>query len=107
MLCLEPIIHCFGAEEPDLLFTVKCKVGKDVNFVYSILSTVAMIAYFMLLTDLSVFSTRVSAFVLVCSRVISEVALFLFGLIFFALAFGCASSSLEQEDENFAGVHTS
>merc|ERR1719295_1540694 len=73
-------------------------------FSYSIMSTAAMLLYFLLLTDLSVFSTRVSAFALVCGRVLSEVTLFLFGLTFFALAFACAISSLEQDDPDFAGI---
>merc|ERR1719356_759418 len=108
MLCLEPILHCFASSEEDKeAFTEHCDAGEKVLFAYSLLSTVAMIAYFMLLTDLSVFSTRVSAFVLVCGRVISEVALFLFGLFFFALAFGCAASSLEQKSTDFAGIHNS
>jgi len=55
----------------------------------------------------SVFSTRVSAFALVCSRLVSEVFLFLFGLCFFVLAFACAVSTLEQEDKDFAGIPNS
>jgi uncharacterized membrane protein YgcG len=61
--------------------------------------------YFVLIIDISVFSTRVSAFVLICSRVMSEVALFIFGLIFVIIAFSCALSALDHEDADFAGLH--
>jgi len=73
-------------------------------FSYSVLSAMAMFSYYLLLIDLAVFSTRVSAFVLVCGRLLSEVALFLFGLGFFVLAFASAVSALEQDDPDFAGI---
>merc|ERR1719296_245702 len=63
-----------------------------------------MICYYLSLVDLAVFSTRLSAFALVVGRVLSEVVLFLFGLLFFALAFAAGISSLEQEDAQFAGL---
>merc|ERR1719187_3146684 len=71
------------------------------------MSTLAMLLYFLLLSDLSVFSTRVSAFVLVFTRVLSELLLFLFALCFIVLAFACAGSALEQEDPDFAGIPVS
>jgi len=103
MLTLEPIIHCapYAGEH---IFTEHCYEGEAVLFPYSIMSTLAMLIYFLLLSDLSVFSTRVSAFVLVCTRVLSEVLLFLFALIFIVLAFACAVSALEQDDPDFAGI---
>jgi len=104
MLCLEPILHCVTHADEDSLFTEHCQEGEQVLFAYSIMSTLAMLLYFLLLSDLSVFSTRVSAFVLVCTRVISELLLFLFALCFIVLAFACAVSALEQEDPDFAGI---
>merc|ERR1719277_2623787 len=106
MLCLEPILHCMG-DSGGQLFMSSCAMGETVVFTYSCFSTGAMIAYFLLLSDLSVFSTRVSAFALACTRVISEVALFLFGLTFFVLAFSCAISALEQDNPDFAGIQRS
>ena len=38
---------------------------------------VAMFLYWLLIIDLSIFSMQISAFVLVCGRVLSELALFL------------------------------
>merc|ERR1719497_16870 len=86
------------------IFTEVCSAGLDLLTAYSYLSAAAMLAYFLLLSDLSVFSTRVSAFALICARVVSEVALFLFGLSFFVCAFACAVSALEQDDPDFAGI---
>jgi len=104
MLALEPILHCASSANADTLFTEHCAEGERLLFPYSIMSTLAMLIYFLLLSDLSVFSTRVSAFVLVCNRVLSEVLLFLFALVFIVLAFACAVSALEQEDPDFAGI---
>merc|ERR1719447_1663775 len=104
MLCLEPILHCFPHADADSIFTEHCAEGEELLFPYSIASTLAMLLYFLLLSDLSVFSTRVSAFVLVCNRVLSELVLFLFALCFIVLAFACAVSALEQDDPDFAGI---
>jgi len=104
MLALEPILHCMAHADDDSIFTEHCAEGEALLFPYSIMSTLAMLIYFLLLSDLSVFSTRVSAFVLVCNRVLSEVILFLFALCFIVVAFACAVSALEQEDPDFAGI---
>merc|ERR1740121_593881 len=105
MLTLEPIIHCFGSDSE--LFSEHCDESEELLFPYSVLSAMAWFLYYILLIDLAVFSTRVSAFVLVCGRLLSEVALFLFGLLFLALAFASAVSALEQDDPDFAGIHVS
>eukprot|EP00429_Kryptoperidinium_foliaceum_P043833 CAMPEP_0176107138 /NCGR_PEP_ID=MMETSP0120_2-20121206/53766_1 /TAXON_ID=160619 /ORGANISM="Kryptoperidinium foliaceum, Strain CCMP 1326" /LENGTH=1123 /DNA_ID=CAMNT_0017441265 /DNA_START=66 /DNA_END=3437 /DNA_ORIENTATION=- len=104
MLCLEPILHCLSSAGGDRLFTSFCPEGEDLIFAYSVMSTAAMLFYFLLLTDLSVFSNQLSAYVLVCGLVLSELVLFLFGLTFFVLAFACAISALEQDNKNFSGI---
>merc|ERR1719341_1752978 len=63
--------------------------------------------YFALLVDMSVFSTRISAFVLIFFRVLSEVTLFLFALCVIILSFSCAVSSLEHTEQDFSGLTTS
>ena len=68
------------------------------------MAMIGMVLYFLLLMDLSVFSTRVSAFVLICFRVISEVGLFLFGLFFFIVTFACSFSALDQKNYDFDGI---
>jgi len=103
MLCLEPILHCISSPNVEQ-FTSRCPETEDSLWWYSVISTSAMLLYFLLLIDLAVFSTRVSAFVLVCGRVISEVALFIFSLVFFALAFACGIAALEQDSFAFDGV---
>jgi len=103
MLVMEPILHCLG-DSSGALFTERCAAGEDLGFAYSVASMGAMLMYFLLLSDLSVFSTRVSAFALVCSRVLSEVALFLFGMCFFVAAFACAISALQHENPLFLGI---
>jgi len=107
MLTLEPIIHCAPHADEDSLFTERCDEAEGLLFPYSVMSTLAMLLYFLLLSDLSVFSTRVSAFALVCTRVLSEVLLFLFAMVFIVLAFACAVSALEQDDPDFAGIPSS
>jgi len=107
MLSLEPILHCFAHADADSLFTEHCTEGEAVLFPYSVASMIAMLLYFLLLSDLSVFSTRVSAFVLVCTRVLSELVLFLFALTFIVLSFACAVSALEQDSIDFAGIPSS
>jgi len=103
MLCLEPILHCMG-DNQGRTFTEKCAAGDSVMFSYSLVSACATVLYFLLLSDLSVFSTRVSAFALVCTRVLSEMMLFLFGLAFFVAAFACAISALKQANGDFSNI---
>jgi uncharacterized membrane protein YgcG len=103
MLALEPILHCMSAGAPDL-FDGHCAAGKDVLFTYSVFSAMALLCYYVLLVDLAVFSTRVSAFALVCGRLLSEVALFLTGLAFFVAAFASAVSALQHDDDNFDNI---
>jgi uncharacterized membrane protein YgcG len=102
MLTLEPILHCINSGGE--IFEEHCPEGDRVLFVYSVFSAMALLCYYLLLVDLAVFSTRVSAFVLVCGRLLSEVALFLFGLTFFIVAFASTTSTLEQHDPDFAGI---
>jgi hypothetical protein len=104
MFCLEPITHCLETNLDHHLFSDICDHWAEPKKVYSIGSTLAMLFYWLLLVDLSVFSTRVSAFVLVCGRVLSEVGLFLFGLFFFVLTFSCAVSALDHDTSQFTGI---
>merc|ERR1719424_492214 len=58
----------------------------------------------LLVIDLSVFSTKLSAFVLVCGHVLQEVGRFMVALIFLLLTFASAISVLKTEHEEFADV---
>merc|ERR1719343_599648 len=106
MLFFEPILHCIADRQPgaEIDFSEICSASKSVSFPYSVFSTMAMLLYFSLLIDLSVFSTRISAFALVCFRVLSEVFLFLFGLLFLVIGFAAAISSLDQNLTSFKDI---
>merc|ERR1712048_526098 len=103
MVASEPTFHCFG-QEPQ--FTEFCGDAKDIRtFPYSVFSMLSMILYYVLLVDLAVFNNRVSAFVLVCGRMIGEVSLFLLALFMFLLTFASAFACLEQQEKEFQGIH--
>ncbi|CAJ1430403.1 unnamed protein product, partial [Effrenium voratum] len=57
--------------------------------------------------DFTIFSMRISAFVLVCGRVLMEVGLFLMALIFFILAFATSVCALQHQLEDFEGIDQS
>merc|ERR1719326_990428 len=65
----------------------------------------AMLLYFALLIDLAVLSTKVSAYVLVCIRMLSEVSLFLLALAAILLAFASGISVVKHNQDDFAGIH--
>jgi uncharacterized membrane protein YgcG len=108
MFILEPILYCVQHSEGDFenagIFTDKCHEADGLRFSYSVFSMCSMLLYFLLLIDLSVFSTKISSFVLVCFRVLSEVALYLFVLGYFILSFSSAISALDQDVDDFAGI---
>merc|ERR1711976_344371 len=104
MLILEPIIWCFE-HSGDKQFYEECPEADDVQMPYSIFSMLAMLLYFALLIDLAVLSTKVSAYVLVCIRMLSEVSLFLLALAAVLLAFASGISVIKHDQEDFAGIH--
>jgi uncharacterized membrane protein YgcG len=104
MLVLEPILWCFGQDNGGKLFYEYCKEADSIQFAYSFFSMLAMLLYFLLLIDLAVLSTKVSAYVLVCIRMVAEVGLFMLALTVSLLAFSSAISVLKHEQEDFAGL---
>merc|ERR1719240_60372 len=106
MLIFEPILWCMGSEEArDKLFYQHCADADDFQMPYSIFSMLAMLLYFALLIDLAVLSTKVSAYVLVCIRMVSEVSLFLLALFAILLAFASGISVIKHDQKDFAGIH--
>jgi len=103
MLGTEPILHCLGADDVDL-FSPYCDEIKDFSGVYYTLNMVAMILYYVLLFDLAVFNNRVSAYVLVCGRMLTELALFLLAMFAVLVTLSSALSCLQQEDEAFQNI---
>jgi len=104
MIILEPILWCF-ASHGDKLFLGQCKDAEGIQFIYSLASMFAMCLYYALLLDLAVLSTKVSAYVLVCIRMLSEVFLFLLALFATLLTFGSSISVVEHHQSDFNGIH--
>merc|ERR1719498_496280 len=104
MLILEPILWCFN-HDGGKQFYEECSEADHVQMPYSIFSMLAMLLYFALLIDLAVLSTKVSAYVLVCIRMLSEVSLFLLALGATLLAFASGISVIKHDQEDFAGIH--
>merc|ERR1719498_1333233 len=104
MLILEPIVWCFN-DDHGKQFYEECTDASNVLMPYSIFSMLAMLLYFALLIDLAVLSTKVSAYVLVCIRMLSEVFLFLLALAAVLLAFASGISVIKHDQEDFAGIH--
>lgn len=110
MLCIilaeEPILYCLG-DTQGLLFNYSCPAAETHLEIYSNCSMIAALLYWMLVTDISIISTRISSYVLVAFRVLSELFLFLSAIIFVTLAFATSMSSLNQSTKDFAGVSKS
>merc|ERR1712137_906143 len=103
MLATEPILHCFGADDAEM-FSPYCADVKGFSSVYYSLNMFAMILYYTLLLDLAVFNNRVSAYVLVCGRMLVEIALFLLAMMCVLTMLSSALSCLEQDDEAFESI---
>eukprot|EP00929_Paragymnodinium_shiwhaense_P033133 TRINITY_DN18251_c0_g1_i2.p1 TRINITY_DN18251_c0_g1~~TRINITY_DN18251_c0_g1_i2.p1 ORF type:complete len:1149 (-),score=288.60 TRINITY_DN18251_c0_g1_i2:196-3642(-) len=106
MLFTEPILHCVS-NDGGLMFTDQCEGIDDIRDSYYVLNMFAMIVYYSMLVDLAVFQNRVSAYVLVCGRMLSEVLLFLIAMIFLLLTLGSAFSCLEQDEKDFQTIQGS
>jgi len=104
MLYLEPILHCWAYQDGRFAYEL-CEEKANLRYPYTVFTMFAMFLYFMLLIDLTVISTRISAFSLVCVRMLSEVALFIAALFVSILTWACAVSVLKQDNEDFAGIH--
>merc|ERR1719409_2571218 len=103
MLATEPILHCFGADDTDM-FSPYCKDVQGFSGVYYTFNMIAMILYYTLLLDLAVFNNRVSAYVLVCGRMLAEIALFLLAIFCVLLTLSSAFSCLKQKDAAFQTI---
>jgi len=104
MFCTEPMLHCMG-DNGGVLFTDICPGGDKVKtFPYSVFTMLAMSLYYLLLIDLAVFNNRVSAYVLVCGRMLSELALFLVAIFAVLLTLSSALTCLEQKEPEFQNI---
>lgn len=101
MLLLEPTLQCFSNNKGILLF---CNDVSDSIYVYRWVNMFGNLLYFALLLDLAVLSTSLSAYVLVCGRMVQEVLLCLFALLFTLITFSCVICCMKQELEDFLNV---
>eukprot|EP00405_Crypthecodinium_cohnii_P034350 CAMPEP_0206527050 /NCGR_PEP_ID=MMETSP0325_2-20121206/1109_1 /ASSEMBLY_ACC=CAM_ASM_000347 /TAXON_ID=2866 /ORGANISM="Crypthecodinium cohnii, Strain Seligo" /LENGTH=439 /DNA_ID=CAMNT_0054022369 /DNA_START=87 /DNA_END=1406 /DNA_ORIENTATION=- len=100
MLSHEPMFWCSHAENwPTEYCGITGSVGDPMplKYRYSIFAMCAMAVHWLILIDLAVFSTEISAFLLVCGHVLAEVKQFLSALAFLLLAFGSTISILCTE----------
>jgi uncharacterized membrane protein YgcG len=100
MLATEPILHCLN-DDGGVLFTADCEASKDIKiFPYSVFTMIAMMLYYVLLIDLAVVNNRVSAYALVCGRMLAELALFLIAeaivLVTLSSAFACVQQNIPE-----------
>jgi len=105
MLSFEPVIRCLSEETVDQ-FTDICEGTTDIKFFpYSVMAMVAMVIFFVLAIDLAVFNNKISAFVLVCMRMIQEVVLYLIAIMAAILMTSSALSCLNQPIAEFKYIH--
>merc|ERR1719478_649368 len=110
MLVTDPIFACMpeNADKSNkLMWDGNCDGIADQKFAFSFFAMLGVFTYFGLCMDLSVIFTRVSAYVLVCTRMVTEVALFLLAIFIIIFSFGGAMSCLKQDNPEFRGLHHS
>merc|ERR1719469_18006 len=102
MAVSEPMFYCIN--NPERWPTETCDAAKPLHRRYAIFSMVAMYLHWIQMVDLAVFSTKLSAFLLVCKFVSAEIIRFAAALVFlltlFASAISCSRSD-QPEYENF------
>eukprot|EP00930_Biecheleria_cincta_P070401 TRINITY_DN58038_c0_g1_i1.p1 TRINITY_DN58038_c0_g1~~TRINITY_DN58038_c0_g1_i1.p1 ORF type:complete len:1102 (-),score=195.31 TRINITY_DN58038_c0_g1_i1:142-3447(-) len=104
MLSQEPILYCLGGgKDADDFSSIgqDCERAEDVLPAYTSLNLLVCLLYFLQLLDLAIFSARLSAFVLVCQRMLEEVAQFLLAMIFLLAAFSCGIASMNVANDHF------
>jgi len=99
MFTHEPLLYCQGIDE---FMASTC--DQTIVQRYSIFSMCSMVLFWLLIINLSVFSTSLSAFVLVGSHVMSEVGRFLAAICLLFLSFGTGVSCLSHSDPLFADI---
>jgi hypothetical protein len=87
-----------------MLFIDECNGINNIATVYYTLNMIAVSFYFSLILDLAVFNNGVSAYVLMCGRMLSEMALFLFAMVCVLITLGSAFSCLDDQDDDFKSI---
>eukprot|EP00913_Durusdinium_trenchii_P031373 g29373.t3 len=87
----EPFLYCLSDKQG---ITMDCQQGRQHQDLYSGCAFLAMIIFWIQLLDLAIFSEKIMAYVLVCSRLVADTALFLLALLTILLAFTAAIGTL-------------
>lgn len=103
MLIQEPILHCLAYSDQFGLFATTC-MEPGAKEAYAVFSGLGMLLYWLLLVNFSIFSMQISAFVLVCGRVLVEVMLFLMAFLFLIVSFATAITALHHSLYEFTSV---
>lgn len=96
----EPMFYCLH-QIPITGPTERCKEAESVMQLYIILAMAAMVLHWLLVINLSVFATKLAAFVLVIREVFGEVGKFMVAIIFILVTFSSAIASLRHEVAEF------
>jgi hypothetical protein len=100
----EPMLYCL---ESNAFPTWECAEAADKEYMYAVFSMIAMVLHWVLIVDMAVFSTKLSAFLLVCTTVLGEVGRFMIALGFLLLTFGSAIACLRRDHPDFRDVPNS
>jgi len=98
----EPMLWCAGTT--GTWPTEICPRAEEVEGRYTVFSMTAMFVHWLLLIDMAVFATKLSAFVLVVKHVLSEVGRFCVAMLFLLLTFSSAIVCLRHDKAEFRDV---
>ncbi|CAK9106871.1 GLOBIN domain-containing protein [Durusdinium trenchii] len=108
MCILEPTFWCVsemqGSYSGAGLFTQSCPTARPFRDIYSLLSMLAALFYWLILSNLSILSMRALAFCLLCGQLFGEFCLFMIALAFLILTFASSLSALEHESWAFSNI---
>ena len=96
----------FSLTKRESLLGAECDEAQYCYFPYSVCSMTAVLIYCILVIDLTVLPTRVSAHVLVCQRILSEVGLFMLAPLDVIAMFSSAFCTLDHSPKDYDGIHS-
>lgn len=99
----EPMLHC--ARDPDWP-TDYCPAAQEVLIPYFTCSMCAMLLHWLLMVDLAVYSTGLSAFILVITKVLSDISRFMVALLFVSVTFASGICVLNHGYEDMFYLST-
>ena len=84
MLIFEPQLRCMSAgnNDRDDYFLDRCEASKPIYlFPYTVSAMLSMFLYYVFMIDLAVFNNKVSAYVLVCGRMVQDILLYVVAIM--------------------------